>query len=90
MGSEHVGGGQEAVKDPDYAITFADEDESTLDREGKAMVVLRIPSGRGLEAWSKLFNRFDPKTPVKAQMAMMAVMSPKVKDVRDLSNAVED
>ena len=45
----------------------------------------------GWVAWSKLFNRFDPKTPAKALMALMAVMTPKrVKDVRDLSNALEN
>jgi hypothetical protein len=59
---------------------------------GEALVVLRgVPSGDGFEAWSKLFNRFDPKTPAKALMAMMAVMNPKkIKDVRELTRAVED
>ena len=55
------------------------------------MEMREIPRERGWEAWSKLFNRLDPKTSAKAFMAMMAVMSTKkVKDVRDLLNAVED
>ena len=45
----------------------------------------------GWEAWSKLFKRFDPRTPAKSLMAKMAVMTPeRVKDVRELTNVVED
>ena len=59
---------------------------------GDAMAVVRgVANGSGWEAWSKLFNRFDPRTPAKALMAMMSVMQPKkVKDVRELPNAVQD
>ena len=50
-----------------------------------------VPNGQVREAWSKLFNRFDLRTPAKSLMAMMAVMTPKrVKDVRELTNVVED
>ena len=42
---------------------------------GDAMAVVRgVTSGRGLEAWNVLWNRFDPRTPAKALMAMMSVM----------------
>ena len=55
------------------------------------MVLRGVPNGQGWEAWSKLFNRFDPRTPAKSLMAMVAVMTPKrVKDVRELTNVVED
>ena len=59
---------------------------------GEAMMFLRgVPSGRGREAWSKLFNRFDPRTPPKMLMCMMIVMTPKkVKDIRELATAVEE
>ena len=59
---------------------------------GDAMGVVRgTTSGDGWEAWSKLFNRFDPRTPARSLMAMMAVMQPKkVKDPRDLLNAIQD
>jgi hypothetical protein len=59
---------------------------------GDAMTVVRgVASGSGWEAWSRLFNRFDPRTPAKSLMAMMAVMQPKkVKDMRDLPNAMQD
>ncbi len=51
---------------------------------GDAMVVVRgVVNGDGWEAGSRLFNRFDPRTPAKAMMAMMSVMQPKrVRDVR--------
>ena len=59
---------------------------------GEAMTVIRgVLSGDGWLAWSKLNARFDPRTPAKALVAMLAVMSPKkVKEVRFLSSAVED
>ena len=59
---------------------------------GDAMAVVRgVANGSGWEAWSRLFNRFDPRTPAKSLMAMMAVMQPKkVKDMRDLPNAMQD
>ncbi len=59
---------------------------------GDAMAVVRgVASGSGWEAWSRLFNRFDLRTPAKALMAMMAVMQPKkVKDARELPNAMQD
>ena len=94
-----------AGKTPDWDIIFAtwsDEDMNKMGAElyavlstlvmGEAMTVVRgVPSGDGWEAWSRLFNRFDPRTPAKALMAMMAVMQPKkVKDVRELPSAVQE
>ena len=92
-------------KDPDWDAIFVEwktEEMDTAGQElyavlssvvtGEAMMVVRgVPSGNGWEAWSRLFNRFDPRTPAKALMAMMSVMQPKkVKDVRELPSAVED
>ena len=59
---------------------------------GEAMTVVRaVANGNGWEAWSRLVNRFDPRTPAKALMAMMGVMQPrKVKDVRELPSAIEE
>ena len=58
---------------------------------GDAMTVVRgVVDGNGWEVWSRLFNRFDPRTPAKTLMAMMSVMQPKkAKDVRDLMNVVQ-
>jgi hypothetical protein len=59
---------------------------------GDAMTVVRgVTTGSGWEAWSRLHSRFDPRTPAKALMAMMSVMQPKkVKDIRELPNAMQD
>ena len=59
---------------------------------GEAMTVVRgAPSGNGWDAWSRLVNRFDPRTPAKALMATMHVMLPKkLKDVRELPSAIEE
>ena len=58
---------------------------------GKLMIVRGVPHGDGWKAWSKLFNRYNPKTPARALMAMMEVMNAKkVKDVRGLSEAVQE
>jgi hypothetical protein len=59
---------------------------------GEAMTVLRgVLTGDGWLAWAKLNARFDPRTPAKALISMLAVMSPKkVKEIRFLSGAVED
>jgi hypothetical protein len=59
---------------------------------GEAMTVLRgVMSGDGWLAWSRLNARFDPRTPAKALMSMLAVMNPKkIKEVRHLSGAIED
>ena len=59
---------------------------------GDAMTIVRgVVNGDGWEAWSRLFMRFDPRTPGRTLMAMMAVMQPKkAKDARDLLNAVQD
>ena len=94
-----------AGKEPDYDIVLGDWDDDAADTAGselyavlsslvtgEAMMVVRsVPDGNGWEAWSRLFNRFDPRTPAKALMAMMQVMQPKkVKDVRELPSAVQD
>ena len=47
------------------------------------MIVMGVPHGDGCEAWSKLFNRYNPKTPSRALMAMMAVMNPKEVEGRE-------
>ena len=59
---------------------------------GDAMTIVRgVVNGDGWDAWSRLFMRFDPRTPARTLMAMMAVMQPKkAKDARDLLNAVQD
>ena len=96
---------QKGGKDPDYDTIFVDDTDQDIERgaaeiysilasmvTGEALVVLRgVPNGQGWEAWSRLFNRFDPRTPAKSLIGMMAVMTPKrVKDVRELTNVVED
>ena len=82
---------QKGGKDPDYDTIFADDSDQDIERgaaeiysilasmvTGEALVVLRgVPNGQGWEAWSQLFNRFDPRTPAKSLMAMMAVMTAK-------------
>ena len=59
---------------------------------GDAMTVVRsVTNGNGWEAWSRLHNRFDPRTPAKALMMMMAVLQTrKAKDSRELPNMVQD
>jgi hypothetical protein len=59
---------------------------------GEAMTVVRgVMSGDGWLAWSKLNIRFDPRTPAKALISMLAVMSPKKqKDIAQLAAAIED
>jgi hypothetical protein len=59
---------------------------------GEAMTVVRgVMSGDGWMAWSKLNVRFDPRTPAKALISMLAVMSPKkLKEVSALASAIED
>ena len=96
---------QKAGVDPDWDSIFVEDDESSVDKlgaelysiitslvSGEALMMVRgVPHGNGWKAWSKLFNRYNPKTPARALMAMMNAMSPKkVKDVRDLSQAVEE
>jgi hypothetical protein len=45
---------------------------------GEAMTVVRgVMTGDGWLAWSRLNIRFDPRTPAKALISMLAVMSPK-------------
>ncbi len=40
-----------------------------------AMTVVRgVMDGNGWEVWSRLFNRFDPRTPATTLMAVMSVM----------------
>ena len=54
-------------------------------------VVRGVSGGDGWEAWRRLVNRFDPRTPAKALMAMMQVMQPKKwKDARELPSAIEE
>jgi hypothetical protein len=59
---------------------------------GEAMTVVRgVVSGDGWLAWSKLNIRFDPRTPAKALVSMLAVMSPKkIKEMRHLAGAIEE
>jgi hypothetical protein len=59
---------------------------------GEALpVVRRVVGGDGWAAWSKLNVRLDPRTPAKALVSMLAVMSPKtVKEVRYLTGASEE
>jgi hypothetical protein len=59
---------------------------------GEALTIVRgVLTGDGWLAWAKLNARFDPRTPAKALMAMLNVMSPKkVKEIRFLAAAVED
>ena len=45
----------------------------------------------GFLAWRKMCQRYSPKTPAKALMAMVDVMSPKrVSDVLHLTKAIDD
>ena len=45
---------------------------------GEAMTIVRgVPVGEGWLAWNKIVSRFDPKTPAKALLAMMAATQPK-------------
>ena len=54
-------------------------------------IVRGVPVGEGWLAWNKVVSRFDPKTPAKALLAMMAATQPKkVRDIRDLPSAIED
>ena len=91
-----------AGKDPVWDGIFTEWADEEINKAGselfavlsslvtsEAMTVVRgVPNGNGWEAWSRLFNRFDPRTPAKALMAMMNVMQPrKVKDVRELPSA---
>ena len=40
---------------------------------GEAMAIVRgVPVGEGWLAWNKIVSRFDPKTPAKALLAVMA------------------
>ena len=59
---------------------------------GEAMTVVRgVLGGDGWQAWSRLSIRFDPRTPAKALISMLAVMSPKkVKEIRHLASAIEE
>ena len=58
----------------------------------EAMTIVRgVPVGEGWLAWNNIGSRFDPKTPAKALLAMMAATQPKkVRDTRDLPSAIED
>jgi hypothetical protein len=97
---------QKAGKGVDFDIVFMDENNddhvkkmgaelyamlSTL-VAGEALTVVRgVMGGDGWLAWSRLSVRFDPRTPAKALIAMLAVMSPKkVKETRLLAGAIEE
>ena len=55
------------------------------------MLVRSVQHGDGWAAWRKVFNRYNPRTPARALMAMMAAMQPKkIKDLREMSKAVEE
>ena len=92
-------------KSPQWDDIFSDDPQEQVDRwgselysvltslmSGEALMVVRgVPNGNGWEAWSKLFNRYDPKTPARALMSLLGAMNPrKVKDIRELSKAVEE
>ena len=54
-------------------------------------IVRGVPVGEGWLAWKKIVSRFDPKTPAKALLAMIAATQPKkVRDIRDLPSAIGD
>ena len=54
-------------------------------------IVRGVPVGEGWLARNKIVSRFDPKTPAKTLLAMMAATHPKkVRDIRDLPSAIED
>jgi hypothetical protein len=59
---------------------------------GEAMTVVRgVTTGDGWLAWSRLNIRFDPRTPAKALISMLAVMSPKKqKEIGNLAAAIEE
>ena len=71
----YLGEIQKGGNDPDYDTIFADDSVQDIERgaadtysisasmvTGQALVVLRgVPNGQGWEAWSKLFDRFDPQ-----------------------------
>ena len=52
-------------------------------------IVRGVPVGEGWLAWNKIVSRFDPKTPAKALLAMMAAQPKKGRDIRDLPSAIE-
>ena len=54
------------------------------------VLVQRVTSMNGFEAWGRLYRRHNPVTPARALQAMIAVMvPPKVKDVKELPNEIE-
>ena len=54
-------------------------------------LVQGVTSMNGFEAWGRLYRRHNPVTPARALQAMIAVMvPPKVKDVRELPNEIEN
>jgi hypothetical protein len=59
---------------------------------GEAMTVVRgVTTGDGWLAWSRLNIRFDPRTPAKALISMLAVMTPKKqKEIHLLAAAIEE
>ena len=58
---------------------------------GDPLVLVQwVTSMNGFEAWGRLYRRFNPVTPARALQAMIGVMvTPKVKDVRELPNEIE-
>jgi hypothetical protein len=97
---------QKAGKGVDFDMVFMDEtNEEHITRmgaelyamlstlvTGEALTVVRgVVGGDGWMAWSKLSIRYDPRTPAKALVSMLAVMSPKkVKEVRYLAGAIDE
>ena len=59
--------------------------------KGDPLVLVQgVTSMNGIEAWGKLYRRFNPVTPARALQAMIAVMvPPKVKDIKELPNEME-
>ena len=96
---------QKAGKGVDMDSIFVEEEEAQTSKvgselyailttlmTGEAMTVVRgVLGGNGWQAWSRLCIRFDPRTPAKALISMLAVMNPKkVKEIRHLASAIDD
>ena len=58
---------------------------------GETMTMVRgVPVGEGWLAWNKIVSQFDPETPAKELLALMAeTQSKQVRDISDLPSAIE-
>ena len=59
--------------------------------KGDPLILIQgVTSMNGLEAWGRLYRRYNPVTPARALQAVISVLTPgKVKDQRDLTNEIE-